>query len=80
MTTNNKDLISVIQSEFTKLSKLEIPDINNFQYQFPENNTYMSALKYFRPEFDSKIVTALPVISPNAMTTEVFVPTNKPSV
>ena len=40
----------------------------------------MSALKYFRPEFDSKIVTALPVISPNAMTTEVFVPTNKPSV
>ncbi|MCT7594870.1 dCTP deaminase domain-containing protein [Aliarcobacter butzleri] len=52
----------LIRVEFTKLSKLEIPDINNFQYQFPENNTYMSALKYFEDINDSKpIFSSIPL-------------------
>lgn len=52
----------LIRVEFTKLSKLEIPDIDNFQYQFPENNTYMSAVKYFEDINDSKpIFSSIPL-------------------
>ena len=65
LTANNYRLEAgsgLIRVEFTKLSKLEIPDINNFQYQFPENNTYMSALKYFEDINDSKpIFSSIPL-------------------